>query len=170
MSRSRAALVLFAAMAMILSAGCRGGKDTGPSLIPTLAGTPIPTVSPVPPTAAVCTPPQPLALPANFPSEIPMPPDLTVFGVKTAPYLEVIVRVSVPIDPGRNEPAHGIAADAIVSRLNEKGWRAALHDRIDGLDYDLTSPEGHVLHFNAISRPECSGVVQLTFGVKWITP
>jgi hypothetical protein len=157
-------------LALAASAACSGSKDTGPSLIPTLSGTTIPTVSPVPPTAAVCTPPQPLTLPANFPSEIPVPPDMTVFSVKTAPYLEVVMRVSPPSDPGKNEPPHGIASDAVVSRLNAKGWRATFHNHVDGLDYDLTSPEGHVLHFNSISRPECSGVVQLTFGAKWVTP
>jgi hypothetical protein len=163
-------MVVLTAMALAASVACGGGKDTGPSLIPTLAGTPIATVSPVPPTAAVCTPPEPLTLPANFPDEIPMPPDITVFSVTTAPYLEVIVRVPPPFDPGRNEPPFGIASFAIVSRLNEKGWSAQLHDHVEGLDYDLTSPEGHVLHFNSLARPECSGAVQLTFGVKWVTP
>lgn len=170
MSRSRAAMAALTAVVLAASAACGGGKDTGRSVIPTLAGTPIPTVSPVPPTAAVCTPPEPLTLPANFPSEIPVPPDMTVFSIKTTPYLEVIMRVPPPRDPGRNEPPHGIAADAIVSRLSQAGWRAAFHDRVDGLDYDITSPEGHVLHFNSLPRHECSGAVQLTFDVKWVTP
>lgn len=170
MASSRVRIAAVAIVALLLLAACGGAKTSGTSGLPTLVGTAIPTVSPIPPTAAVCTPPEGLTLPGNFPGDIQVPPDFTVFSVKTTPYLQVIGRSSPPFDPNRLEAPHGIAAFAIVSQFRDKGWTAKYNDKADGEDYDLTNPDGRVVHFNSLPRPDCSGVVQLTFDLKWITP
>lgn len=165
--QSLALLVL--TLGMLFAAGC-GKKANNSPVGATLAGTDIPTVSPVPPTAAVCTPPELLTLPANFPSDIPIDPNRVVFSIRTQPYLQVIVRVTPPVDPAVNEPPHGVAADAVLQRLNQAGWKAQLNPRINGIDVNLTNPDGRVLHFHSIPRPDCPGVVELTYDVQWIKP
>lgn len=167
-----AALIALAAAGAIVAVACGGGgggKQEDVSLIPTLAGTAIPTVSPIPPTQAVCTPPAQLALPASIPSDVPIPPDYVVWSVSTSPYLHVEGRVAPPAR--RDEPGKGIVAAAITGRMLEMKWRFTLNAGADGQDYNFSTPdtpprEGHFL---AATVPGCPGQVQLNWDFKWIT-
>lgn len=149
-----------------LAAGCGGGGGSDGGGVK-LAGSPIPTVSPVPPTPAICAPATPLTLPASFPQEIPVPEDYVVWAVETTPFLHVVGRTTPPIE--QNNPPHGVVAAALTEKMGARGWRVQLNPRIDGQDYDLTSPDGRVMHFNALNEPEC-GDVQLVYDLRWVTP
>ncbi|MDP9238471.1 MAG: hypothetical protein M3P30_13940 [Chloroflexota bacterium] len=160
-------------LSLLAAIACKSDKSGGGAgLIPTLAGTAIPTVSPVPPTAVVCTPPEPLTLPPSFPAELAVviPPDMTVYSVNTTPHLQVIGRVPPPFDPNRNEPPFGIAAFTVVQRMEGIGWAPKINQKADGADWTFTAPDGRMLHFNALPKPQCSNVVQLTYDLQWLTP
>lgn len=164
-----AMLAVALGFALLLFAACGTKTKDGPTL-PTLAGTAIPTVSPVPPTAAICTPPEILSLPANIPADVTIPPDVVVFSVKTTPFLHLVLRVTPPSNLNINEPRHGVVANAILQRLTTLGWIPALNARVDGLDYTFKHTDGRTFHMNAISRKECGDQVQLTYDLPWITP
>jgi hypothetical protein len=109
-------------------------------------------------------------MPANFPAEIPVPPDYQVWSVTTSPYLTVVGRTTPPIDPARHEVPRGVVAQSLLDILVGRGWTAQINKHVDGQDYDVKSPDGRVLHFNALEKPECFGSVQLTYDLKWVTP
>ena len=154
---------------VLLFAGCTTKTKNSPT-IPTLSGTEIPTVSPVPATAAICTPPEILSLPANVPADVTVPPDIVVFSVKTTPFLHMVLRVTPPSNLNINEPRHGVVANAILQRLTTLGWTPQLNPRVDGLDYTFKHTDGRAFHLNAIPRKECGDQVQLTYDLPWITP
>jgi hypothetical protein len=106
-------------------------------------------------------------LPANFPAEIPVPPNFIVWSMEQSPHLKVVGRVMAPLEPPN--PPHGVVADALVRLLEEKGWRTKFNEHVDGVDYDMTAPDGRVLHFNTLTKKECANVVELTYDVQWIT-
>jgi len=172
MSRARVATIaLTVAIVGIAAAAACGGNSGAPSSggAPKLAGTAIPTVPLPTPTEVVCSPPAQLAIPANFPAEIPLPPDYQVWSVTTSPNLIVIGRTTPSITPGSLDVPRGVVARDLLTAFVGRGWTPKLN-QVDGRDYNLTSPDGRILHFNAIERPECGGIVQLTFDVKWVTP
>lgn len=159
-------------LSLLATIACKSTKSGGGAeLVPTLVGTPLPTASPIPPTPVVCSPPEPLTLPPNFPPEltVAIPPDMTVYSIKTTPYLQVIGHAPPQYDPNRSEPPFGIAAFAVVQQMEGLGWTAKLNQKADGADWTFTAPDGRMLHFNALPKPKCSGVVELTYDLQWIT-
>lgn len=170
MARPVAIALAVVAVAMIAAACGGGASDTSTDGGPKLAGTPIPTVPLPTPTETVCSPPTPMTLPADFPAEIPVPPDYQVWSVTESPYLTVVGRTTPPVSPERDEVPHGVVAQSLLDILVGRGWRPSINKGIDGLDYNVTAPDGRVVHFNALNKPECFGSVQLTYDLKWITP
>ncbi|MBI5284236.1 MAG: hypothetical protein HY874_03995 [Chloroflexi bacterium] len=162
-----AGLVVAVVVIAALAAACGDGGGEIDGVGVKLAGSPIPTVSPVPPTPVICAPATPMSLPESFPKEIPVPEDYVVWAVETVPYLHVVGRTTPPFDQGN--PPHGIVADALNQKMGARGWRGKLNQGVDGGDYDLTAPDGRVMHFNALPKPEC-GDVQLTYDLRWVTP
>jgi hypothetical protein len=150
-----------------LAAGCGDGDGGGGGGVK-LAGSPIPTVSPLPPTPTICAPSTALTLPASFPKEIPVPEDYVVWAVETAPSLHVVGRTTPPVGPG--DAPHDRVASALGQKMAARGWRVQLNPNVDGLDYDITAPDGRVLHTNALNKPECGIDVQLTYDLRWVTP
>ncbi len=166
--QSRRLLTTVAALLVMLSAACGGGGKSANNGAPVLAGTEIPTVSPVPATVASCAPPQQLALPANFPREITVPPDYVIWSVETTPHLRVVGRVTPPASPTSEVPK-GVVADAILAEATAGGWQLRLHQGPEALDYDFTLPDGREGNFTSGTAPGCPGQVILTFDANWVT-
>ncbi len=165
----RAVTMIILACGAITLAACGGGsKKSDPNAgLPVLGGTAIPTTSPVPPTEAVCAPAQPIDLPASFPKDVPVPDGYTVFRVTTSPYLHVVGRLTPTAS--RSNPPKGIVADAIVRSLVTHNWSTHLNIHEDGQDYDFTNPDGRVGHFLSAPVAGCTGQVELTYDLKWVT-
>jgi len=171
MSMARKAAIVLAAVVVGMAAACGGGSNANPNSDgPKLAGTPIPTVPLPTATEVVCSPPAQIAMPANFPAEIPLPSDFQVWSVTTSPYLTVVGRTTPLIDPESREVPRGVVARNLLTTLVGQGWTPQFNQHVDGRDYDVTSPDGRTLHFNALEKQECFGSVQLTLDVKWVTP
>lgn len=169
MALRRLAFAVAGLMACVLVAACSG--DGGSSLrgAPTLRSSPLPTVEPPSPTPPICEPGESVAVPENFPSdEVPIPPDFVGWEVTTEPHLRLVGTVSPPEDVSL--PPHGVAIRPIVDLLRGQGWTPMLNPRVSGQDWDLTAPDGRVLHVNASVMPECPGQVRLTYDVYWVTP
>ena len=172
-SRRSIGIIITLVLAVFVAAGCGGGGKPAPQdgrIV--LAGTEIPTVSPVPPvppTPVVCSPPASLSMPANFPRDFPVPPDFVVWSITTSPHLHVEGRVSPPRSSNR-EPLKGIVANSIVTRGAAMGWKFAIRDHIDGQDYTFSTPDGRTGHFNANQAPfGCEGQVVLILDADWVT-
>src|SRR5690242_5252594 len=102
----------------IMIAACGGGSGRSSSGIPTLDNAQIPTVPAAIPTAPTCDTTANIPLPANFPSDIPVPPGYKVWSVSTSPYLHVDGRL-VPVNNGHNEPPKGMVSDPIEFALKQ---------------------------------------------------
>ena len=166
---SRRVLAVAALGTVVLAlAACGGGGKSGSNGQPKLVGTEIPTVSPVAATAASCVPPQPLALPANFPTEITLPLDYVVWSIETTPHLRVVGRTTPPASP-KNEVPKGVTADAVLREAAAGSWKLTLHDKLEALDYDFTLPDGRQGNFTSATAAGCPGQVILTFDAHWVT-
>jgi len=53
--------------------------------------------------------------------------------------------------------------------MGTRRWRGKINQGVDGQDYDLTAPDGRVMHYNALAKPEC-GDVQLIYDLRWVIP
>jgi hypothetical protein len=174
MNHIRFGLLSVALGALIVALpACGGGGDGGGGTaggVPVLAGSPIPTVALPTPTPPICTPPAQLDVPANFPQEVPLPPDFVTWSVSTTPHLQVVGRVTPPeVDPRAGIAPQFLTVRAIVDRLKDLGWTRRLNQRVDGEDYDLFAPDGRSAHLNVVEK-ECPGQVQITYDFNWITP
>jgi hypothetical protein len=153
----------------IALAAC-GGGDSGTSGIPTLAGTPYPTVPAVIPTEPICTTTAVIPMPPNFPSEIPVPPGYTVWSVSTTPYLHVEGRVTPP-DTGTRQVPKGIVSDAINYNLQRANWTLKFNPQHDGLDFEFFSADDTKHgHYDADHAIGCPGQVVLIYDIFWLTP
>lgn len=165
------AVIAIAAFLGAITGGvaCGGGSETATSGGPQLASSPIPTVTPAEPTVTVCGPATELTLPADFPTDqVVVPPDFVVWAVERSPHLRVIGTVNPPAD-ANGRPPWTVVADALTNRLQAAGWKLALNQQIEGRDYDFTSADGRSGHFLAQPRIGCSGAVNLTYDINWIT-
>lgn len=168
--RRKAGLVAIAMCAISLAVAACGG-DGGATVRgePTLRSSPIPTV-PLPTATPVdCSLPEGLEMPADFPDEIPVPPEFIATEIEREPNLRV-TGLAMPPLTGR-EPEHGVVIAGVLDGLQiRRGWTAAFNQRIEGLDYTVTAPDdGRQLHVNASRRVGCPGHVVLLYDVLWLT-
>jgi hypothetical protein len=153
----------------ILIAACGGGGDSNAPGGPKLANSPIPTVTPNVGTPIVCGPTVETPLPADFPTaDVVVPPDFVVWTVERTPHLRVFGTVNPPEDQN-GRPPWTVVSDALIDRLQKAGWTIALNDKIEGRDYDFHAPDGRSGHFLAQPRNGCTGSVNLTYDINWIT-
>jgi hypothetical protein len=109
-------------------------------------------------------------LPANFPADIPVPPEYKVDEVQTEPFLKVVGRATPP-NPGR--AAYGAVHDALVANLTERGWTLEFAPRSEGADgahVIMTHPDGRNGRYRSQSIEGCVGEVLLTYELNWVTP
>jgi hypothetical protein len=164
----RLTLAAIAAASAILLGAC-GGGDATPSTGPRLANSPIPTVTPLEGTPIICGPDTPLALPDDFPTdEVTVPPDFVVWTVERSPHLRVVGTVNPPEDQNGRQPWN-VVSDALIGPLQKAGWTISLNDKIEGRDYDFMRADGRTGHFLAQPRNGCTGSVNLTYDINWIT-
>lgn len=157
-----------AIITLVIAAACGGGGKTTTGA-PRLANSPIPTATPAPPTVTICGPASEQPLPADFPKdEVVVPPDFVVWSVERSPHLRVVGTVLPPEDQNGRE-AWLVVSDALIARLQKANWKVALNDKIEGRDYDFTAPDGRTGHFLAQPRIGCTGSVNLTYDINWIT-
>ena len=169
MRDSRLMLAIMALAAAILLGACGGGGDTKAPGGPRLANSPIPTVTPAEATPIACGPSAETALPDDFPkADVVVPPDFVVWTVERAPHLRVFGTVNPPEDQN-GRPPWTVVSDALIDRLQKAGWTIALNDKIEGRDYDFHAPDGRSGHFLAQPRNGCTGSVNLTYDINWIT-
>jgi len=152
-------------LAATVVAACGGGGGDEPNGVPTLAGTPLPTVTAVPTPTPVCDPPQALALPADFPPEVPVPPGFVVWELSRTPYLHVVGRVVPP--PDQRLTPNAVLLQAILDHANANRWHLFANSQVDGVDYTFTLPDGRQGHVNVNVAP-CPGQAQLTWDLFWV--
>lgn len=161
-----AALVLLAGAAAFASCGGNGDDDF--DVVPTLAGTPIPTAAIEPSPTPVCDVAAPLPVPANFPADVRLPPDYKIASIETAPHLKVVGRATPP-QPKKGTVASELAV-SMQDALRSRGWALTLNPRTAGQDYTLTAPDGRTGHFNVQIVPGCPAHAELLVELFWITP
>jgi len=160
----RTAALAGALLAAAAVAACGGGGDQ-PAGVPTLAGTPLPTVTALPTPTPVCNPPQQLALPADFPPELPVPPGFIVWELSRTPYLHLVGRAVPP--PDERLTPNAVLLQAILDHANANRWRLYANSHVDGVDYTFTLPDGRQGHLNVNVAP-CPGQAQLTWDIFWV--
>lgn len=164
MKRRRALLALAIMMGVAAAAFACGGDDDDSSLIPQLAGTPLPTVTPV-----LCGVTSPATLPASFPSDVAVPPVYLIESIETAPFLKVSGRVTIPPDQVGSRPPVELLAAAIGE--NMPGWTFAPNQSPTGLDFTFTHPDGRSGRYTAENVPRCTlDIFLLSYEIPWVTP
>jgi hypothetical protein len=146
------------------------GGDDGTQAVtgtPVLRSSPIPPVSPVASPTAVCDTPALASMPANFPADVPVPPEYKVDSVETAPYLKVVGRASPP--PGG--PAYAVVFEELQRRLIESGWRPTLDPEGEGVRINFVrEDDGRSGFFRVVPVADCQREVTLSYELSWVTP
>ena len=156
-----------AACAVVLAAcagvACGGDDDSRP-LLPRLEGTPLPTVTPI-----NCAVASPVDLPAEFPSELAVPPNYEVAVVETAPFLKVTGRLQTPPDEIQLRPPMVLLATAIAD--NSPAWTFGPNQSTDTLDITFTHADGRAGRYTALPIRGCRpDQLELTYEIPWVTP
>jgi hypothetical protein len=159
--------VCIAALPVALSA-CGGSDRTDATAgTPVLRNTPIPTVAVEPTATPVCDPPAASAMPANFPSDVPVPPGYKVDAVETAPHLKVAGRV---VPPPVGKIPYGVVSDALTDNLTTRGWRLDRVPEGDGITMRFTNSDGRSGTYHVLPVVGCTAEVSLTYELEWVTP
>jgi hypothetical protein len=167
MRRGTGVLFVIAASLALFIGACGGDTESSVTGAPTLRTSPIPTVPLPTPTPVDCSVPVALDMPEDFPEEIPVPPEYVPTEVERQPHLRVVGLAMPPLTG--TEPPHGIVMTGVLDNLQtSQGWAARLNQRVEGLDFDFTAPDGRVLHVNSAGRIGCPDQVVLTYDVLWI--
>jgi hypothetical protein len=166
MRRLRVAAALAGITATLLASVACGAGNDGPRDV-RLAGTPLPTATPVPPTPAVCDPEQTVPLPSSIPADVAIPPDYVVYEVDQDRYLYVRGRVHPPASETL-EPYEVLEASIID---NMRGaWSFTAISLIGESTYsfrnDADRREGR---FSARVVEGCPEHVDLIWEFYWIT-
>ena len=165
MARFALAAVIVAALAFN---ACGGSDETDATAgTPALRNSPIPTVVVEPTATPVCDPPAASSMPANFPPDVPVPPEYKVDRVETAPYLKVEGRVTPPETRG---PAYGTVFQAIQGNMIDLGWSVQRSGEGDGAHVTFTTSDGRSGSYTAVPVLGCTEEVHLTYELNWITP
>jgi hypothetical protein len=164
---SAVTLIVLAFAGAALTA-CGGDDETSATTsTPVLRSSPIPSVEPVASPTAVCDPPAQATLPANFPTDVPVPPEYKVDGVETTPHLRVLGR-ALPPPAG---VAYALVFEELHRRMIATGWDTSRASRVDGARIDFNWEEdGRAGFFHAIPVEGCVQEVHLIYEFFWITP
>jgi hypothetical protein len=161
-SRTLAAAV-FSAAFVLFAAACGGGDDDG-SNVPVLQGTPLATATP-----PTCTVNEPLALPANFPADVAVPPNYLIETIETSPGLKLEGRIDPPPDSaGVLSP---IQVLEVAIEDNMPGWTFGENESPGGLDYTFTHPDGRTGSYISDLVDGCPPYhLSLSYDIPWVTP
>lgn len=152
-------------MAMI-AAACGGGSSSVGT--PVLGGTPIPTVERATATPPTCDIASPVDVPANFPSEFPIPEGFAATEVRTDPYLHVEGRVFYK-GGGGGDPRQ-IAEREIINAIRD-AWTTEVDSGVEGLQYTVTNmADGRQGKFGSYNVQFCPDHSYLFYDFYWITP
>jgi hypothetical protein len=144
-----------------------GGDDT-PAL-PTLAGTPIPTlfISPTPTPACGTSSPQPL--PAAFAeNRVPSIPGWLIDRIETSPHL-LVSGIADPIVNPREPDPHVVVAGTMLDNLTDEGWSVS-QPQARVTAFEFTHPDGRAGAFSTERTDRACGTrVRLTIEMRWVT-
>jgi hypothetical protein len=157
-------LLALVAGAVVVTAAACGGGDSGNDGVPQLEGTPLPTATP-----PTCTVTEPLALPANFPADVAVPPNYLISSIDTEPLLRLEGRIDPPADPTGVRSPIQMLEFAIADNMLD--WTFGENQSVGGLDHTFTHPDGRSGRYTSGLVDGCPPYhLSLSYEIPWITP